>query len=316
MILKKINRKPLSLLALIILAIAIVAILASWQFAPPRLKVPPSYKDVAYTTTAGTQKLDIFLPAGKGPFPLVINIHGGAFKFGDKGMVDPLLGKALLEHGYAIASIDYRMSREAKFPAAVLDAKAAVRYLRANAAKYGLDPNKIVAFGQSAGANIAAMLGTTSGQTEFDDPNLGNAGVSSDVQAVIDWFGPTDFSKMDEQAKAQGCSAQEQSHNAADSPESEYLGKPVQQAGDLVTKANPITYIGKNVPPFLIQNGENDCTVPVAQSKLLADALKAAGAAVQYDLLKGVGHGDRGTPVFQSQDNIQKILQFLSTKLK
>lgn len=316
MILKKRNRKPLSLLARIVVVIAIVSIFASGQFAPPRLKVPPSYKDVAYSTTAGTQKLDIFLPAGNGPFPLVINIHGGAFKFGDKGMVDPLLGKALLEHGYAIASIDYRMSGKAKFPAAVQDAKAAVRYLRANAAKYGLDPNKIVAFGQSAGANIAAMLGTTSGQTEFDDPNLGNAGVSSDVQAVIDWSGPTDFSKMDEQAKAQGCSTREQSHNAADSPESEYLGKPVQQAGDLVTKANPITYIGRNVPPFLIQNGENDCTVAVAQSKLLADALKAAGADVQYDLLKGVGHGDRGTPVFQSQDNIQKILQFLSTKLK
>lgn len=299
-----------------ILALTVVAlILSGRQFGPPRLEIPPSYKDLAYTPVSGTQKLDLYLPAGKGPFPLILNIHGGAFKFGDKGMVDPLLGKALLENGYAIASIDYRMSGEAKFPAAVQDAKAAVRFLRTNAAKFNINPNKIVAFGQSAGANIAAMLGTTSGVAEFDDAKLGLAGVSSGVAAVIDWFGPTDFAKMDAQAKEQGCSAAEQSHNNADSPESLYLGKPVPQASNLVRKANPITYITKNAPPFLIQNGENDCTVPVAQSKLLADALKAAGGDVHYDLLKGVGHGDRGTPVFQSEENIRNILKFLASKL-
>jgi acetyl esterase/lipase len=289
--------------------------LSGCHFGAARMEVSPLYKDVAYAGASGAQKLDLYIPTGKGPFPVIVNIHGGAFKFGDKHIDDPLLGKALLKHGYAIASIDYRQSGEAKFPAAVRDAKAAVRYLRANAARFNIDPNKMVAFGQSAGANIAAMLGTTVGVAEFDDAALGNADVSSKVQAVIDWFGPIDFGKMDAQAKEQGCPDAEQLHKAADSPESLYLGKTVPQAGDLVRKANPITYIGKNVPPFLIQNGDNDCTVAVAQSKLLADALKAAGGDVHYDLLKGVGHGDSGKAVFQSEENIQKILEFLADKL-
>ena len=104
------------------------------------------------------------------------------------------------------------------------DAKAAVRFLRANAAEYNLNPDKIAAFGQSAGGNLASMLGTSGDVAEFDDPSLGNAGVSSRVQAVINWFGPNDFAVMDEQAKAQGCSASDQTHSAADSPESKYLG--------------------------------------------------------------------------------------------
>ena len=164
--------------------------------------VAPAHKDVAYADASSTQKLDLYLPAGAGPFPVIVNIHGGGFKLGDKGMVDDASGKAFLAAGYAIASIDYRLSGEAKFPAAVLDAKAAVRFLRANAAKYNLNPDKVVAFGQSAGGNIASMLGTTGNVAEFDDPSLGNAGVSSRVQAVINWFGPNDFAQMDAQAKA------------------------------------------------------------------------------------------------------------------
>jgi acetyl esterase/lipase len=152
---------------------------------------------------------------------------------------------------------------------------------------------------------------------EFDDPSLGNAGSSSRVQAVINWFGPTDFGQMDAQAKAQGCSASEQTHNAADSFESLYLGAAVPSAPDLVRQANPITYISQDDPPFLIQKGEQDCTVPVENTKMLADALTAAGLDVQYTLLPGVGHGDGWfTPVFQSEENIQRVLDFLNTKLK
>ncbi len=276
----------------------------------------PTYKDVAYVDSAGTQKLDLYVPTGAGPFPVVVNIHGGGFKLGDKSMVDQALGKRLLDAGYAIASIDYRLSGEAQFPAAVLDAKAAVRFLRANAAQYKLNPDKIAAFGQSAGGNLASMLGTSGDVAEFDDPSLGNAGVSSRVQAVINWFGPTDFGQMDAQAKAQGCSASDQKHNEADSFESVYLGAAVPAVPELVQKANPITYISSDDPPFLIQKGDQDCTVPVENTKMLADALTAAGLDVQYDLLVGVGHGDGWfTTVFQSESNIQTVLDFLNTKL-
>ena len=283
---------------------------------PANLSVTPTHKDVAYTLTEGTQKLNLYLPAGDGPFPVVLNIHGGGFKFGDRSMVSAALGQALLDAGYAIASVDYRLSGEATFPSAVQDVKAAVRFLRANAAEYKLDPDKIGAFGFSAGGNLASMLGTTGDVAEFDDPALGNEGVSSRVQAVVDWYGPTDFSQMDAQAKAQGCGTSDQKHGAADSFESLYLGATVSEASELVQKANPISYITPDDPPFLLQKGDQDCTVPVGQSQLLADALQAAALDAQFDLLSGVGHGDSGTPVFESADNVQVVIDFLNTKLR
>ncbi len=285
--------------------------------APPKV-ITPTLTNIAYATASGTQMLDLYLPEGNEPFPVVINIHPGGFFTGDKDMVPGTPGKAMLEAGYAIASINYRLSGEATFPAAVQDAKAAVRFLRANAAEYKLNPDKIAAFGQSAGGNLASMLGTSGNIAEFDDPSLGNAGISSRVQAVINWFGPNDFAVLDEQAKAQGCSASDQTHSAADSPESKYLGAPVPTVPDLVNQANPITYITEDDPPFLVQKGDQDCTIAIENTKMLADALAAAGLDVRYDLLQGVGHGDgfgSTTPVFESEENSQALVDFLNTKL-
>ncbi|NTU79995.1 MAG: alpha/beta hydrolase [Chloroflexales bacterium] len=277
----------------------------------------PAFADVAYASASATQKLDVYLPEGDGPFPVVVNLHAGGFKFGDKGMIPGSIGQALLDAGYAVVGVNYRLSGEAPFPAAVLDARAAVRFLRANAAKYKLDPNHIAAFGQSAGGNLAAMLGTVAESKSFDDASLGNTGVASAVQAVVDWFGPTDFGQMDAQAAAQGCAASDQTHGAADSFESAYLGAPVATSPKLVAQANPITYIDGAEPPFLVQKGEQDCTVAVENTRMLADALQAAGVTVEYDLLPGVGHGDTGSaPVFEGQANIQRVLAFLDAHLK
>jgi acetyl esterase/lipase len=244
---------------------------------------------------------------------VVINIHGGGFKFGDKGMLSEITGKALLKAGYAVASIDYRVSGEAQFPAAVQDAKAVVRFLRANAAKYNLNPDKMAVFGQSAGGNIAAMVGVTGDINDYDDASLGNAGVSSKVQAVIDQYGPTDFLQMDAQAKAQGCSANDQTHNDASSFESAYIGAAVQTVPDQVKKSNPITYISKNTPAFLIQKGDQDCTVPVENTKMLADALSAANLDVTYTSLAGAGHGGEQ---FETDENLALMMSFLDKFLK
>jgi acetyl esterase/lipase len=284
---------------------------------PPKV-ITPTIADIPYASVSSSQVLDLYIPAGAGPFPVVVNIHPGGFFSGQKDMVPGTPGKALLAAGYAIASINYRLSGEAKFPAAVQDAKAAVRFLRANAAKYNLNPDKIAAFGQSAGGNIAAMLGTSAGVAELEGAELGNSSYSSKGQAVIDWFGPTDFTEMDAQAKAQGCSASDQTHSAVDSPESKYLGAAVPTVPDLAKKANPITYISKDTPPFLIQKGDQDCTVPIENTKMLADALNAAGLDVHFDLLKNVGHGDgfgSSTPVFESDSNSQNLVNFLNSKL-
>jgi acetyl esterase/lipase len=278
----------------------------------------PTYKDVAYASVSKTQTLDIYLPKGEGPFPVVINIHGGGFALGDKGMLSSTVGQALLDAGYAVVSLNYRLSGEAIFPAAVQDVKTAVRFLRANAAQYKLDPERFAAFSQSAGGNLASMIGLSAGVAELEGAEMGNADVSSQVQAVINWFGPSDFTVMDEQAKAQGCGSSDQTHNAADSFESKYLGAAVPTVPELAQKANPISYITPNAPPFLVQKGDQDCTVAIESTKMLADALAAKGLDVHFDLLKNVGHGDPmtgGTKVFESDANIQALIAFLNSKL-
>lgn len=275
----------------------------------------PDHADLAYAALSPAQTLDIYLPDGDGPFPLVINIHGGGFRMGDKDMLDAPIARALLDKGIAVASIDYRLSGEARFPAAIEDAKAAVRFLRANAARYRLDPGRFLAFGQSAGGNLASLVGTTGNAATFDNPALGHAGVPSNVVAVIDWFGPSDFGQMDAQARQQGCPAD---HGAADSPESTYLGAPIATAPEKVRAANPITYIDPQDPPFLLQKGSEDCMVPVGQSLVLAEALRKAGVPVTYEVLEGAGHGDMGLwqPVFLSKGNVERVVAFAEQHLK
>jgi acetyl esterase/lipase len=258
-----------------------------------------TYSDVAYASTSASQVLDIWLPEGAtGPVPLVVFVHGGAFMGGDKAMEGGNVA-SVLAAGYAAASLNYRLSGEALFPAAVQDVKAAVRFLRANASEYGLDPDRLAAWGESAGGNLVAMIGTTGDQaTILDDPALGNADVSSAVQAVVDLYGPTDFLQMDAQfaaAPPAACNGQVQAHDPADSPESAYLGAAIQTVPDAAAAANPITYISTatSLPVFLIAHGDSDCLVPNQQSQILQDALQAAGATSTYNLVAGAGHGDQ-----------------------
>lgn len=278
----------------------------------------PSHGGLVYAPLSKAQALDLYLPKGEGPFPLLINIHGGGFMLGGKEMLDAAVARAFLDAGFAVASVDYRLSGEAKFPAAVQDVKAAVRFLRANAGKYRLDGGRFLAFGQSAGGNLASMLGSSDGEAMFEDAALGNAGVSSRVQAVIDWFGPTDFGRMDEQAREQGCLESAQRHGEFHSPESRYLGAPLAEVPEKVRQANPATYATKDDPPFLLQKGERDCMVPVGQSRLLHDALKAAGVAAELEIIEGAGHGDMGSSVarFLSEENVARLVAFAKAALK
>ena len=168
-------------------------------------------------------------------------VHGGGFMMGDKGDGAGLSGvDQLLAAGYAVASINYRLSAEAKYPAQINDAKAAVRFLRANAAKYNLNPDKFGAWGASAGGSLVSLLGTTCGVAELEGADLGNADQSSCVQAVVDWFGPIDFLKMDEQFAGTSCPP---NHNDASSPESQLVGAAIQTVPDLVKTTNPMNYI-------------------------------------------------------------------------
>jgi acetyl esterase/lipase len=246
-------------------------------------------RDLAYIPDGHErQKLDLYLPRQKddaGPLPLIVWVHGGAWRAGSK---ENCPSARFLRQGYAAASINYRLSQHAIFPAQIEDCKAAIRYLRANADKYNIDPNRIGVWGASAGGHLVALLGTAGDVKEFDKgPNLH---VSSRVQAVCDFFGPTDLTKMSDFASTMD-------HDAPDSPESLLVGGPVQENKEACKRANPITYVNKDDPPFLICHGDKDMLVPRNQSVLLNDALKKAGVNVKFHTVKGGGHGFRDPEV-------------------
>ncbi|MDO1445538.1 alpha/beta hydrolase [Rhodocytophaga aerolata] len=272
------------------------------------------WNDLAYASVSAAQKLDIRLPAtGKGPFPVIVAIHGGAFRTGDKGDVQLSSVFEGVNRGYAVVSINYRLSGEAKSPKMVHDVKAAIRWVRAHAQTYNIDKNKIAVWGPSAGGHLAALLGTSGDVAELEDLSLGNPEESSRVQAVVDWFGPINFLTMDDQFHMLGVEGM--LHNTPDSPESAIIGKPITQAAEEVKLIDPQTYISADCPPFFIQHGTKDPLIPYLQSVVLADALyKVIGKEkVQVALLEGAGHGGS---LFDDPENLHKVYAFLDKHLK
>jgi len=270
--------------------------------------------DLPYANISIAQKLDIYLPGqGDGPFPVILNIHGGAFAIGDKRDIHlvPLLKG--LEHDYAVVSVNYRLSGEAIFPAGLQDLKASIRWIRANQARYPLDGDRIAAFGGSAGGNFAAMLCLTASVTELDDLSLGNPEYPCHIQAAVDWFGPTNFLEMDQQLAENGFGYG--SHSDADSPESRYLGAKLSDVPIKVELANPMTYIHEHMPPILIQHGRLDTLVPVQQSIMFVEKLEkyVSHDRFEFDILEGAGHGD---PLFETEENMRRVFSFLDKHLK
>jgi len=275
------------------------------------------FLDISYANQSPAEKLDIYLPElGEGPFPVIISIHGGAFMGCDKAdsQLIPMLDG--LKRGYAVVAVNYRLSGEAHFPALVHDVKAAVRWIRANAAQYQLKPNQIAAWGGSAGGYLSAMLGTSAGIVELENLDMGNRNQPSDIQAVVDWFGPTDFLKMDEQLAASALGpATGQEHNGVNSPESLLLGQKITEIPERVKTANPETYIRPNAPPFLIQHGTKDAVVPVQQSIEFAEKLKEV-LGEQMVTLKLIENGEHADPKFETHENVTMVLDFLDQFLK
>jgi acetyl esterase/lipase len=272
--------------------------------------------DIPYADQSPTQKLDIYLPDDiAGSKPVIISIHGGAFMGCDKSDMQIMPMLEGLKRGYAVVAVNYRLSWEAKFPALVQDVKAAVRWIRANASHYEFNPQRVAAWGGSAGAYLASMLGTSAGTPELEDMSMGNPEQPCNVQTVVAWFGPTDFLKMDEQLAANGFfPQQDQSHNGANSPESLLLGQKITDVPELVTRANPETYIRPGAPPFYLQHGTKDCIVPVQQSVNFAAKLsKTLGEdRVKLELIQDAEHAD---PRFESPENVNKVLEFLDKHL-
>ena len=230
-------------------------------------------------------KLDLYLPANGTNLPLLVWVHGGAWMGGNKERPPAL---PLLREGFAVASINYRLSQHAKFPAQLEDCKAAIRWLRAHAGEYGINPERIGAWGASAGGHLVALLGTTGDTKEFEvGENLDH---SSSVQAVCDFFGPSDFLQI-------GKMPSDLDHDAPDSPEAKLIGGAIHDEKEKARRANPIIYITESDAPFLILHGDRDRTVPINQSELLQEALEKQGVESTFHVVKGAGHGFSGPEI-------------------
>jgi len=219
-----------------------------------------------------------------------------------------------LDRDYAVVCINYRLSHEAIFPAQIYDCKTAVRFVRAHADEYNFDPDRVAAWGSSAGAHLCALLGTSAGNIALEDLSMGWADYSSHVDLVVDWFGPTEnFLKMDEELAASGSGVPD--HSLADSPESLLLGQKITEVPELVQFASPMTYITEDVPWFLIQHGSLDQLVPVEQSINFAKRIEeiAGEEKVILEILDGCIHADAA---FFSDENVTRVYEFLDSKLK
>jgi len=276
-------------------------------------------KNINYAgTSSASQTLDLLLPANALlPLPLVVRIHGGGFSSGDKaGEETGTAASAILAKGYALASVNYRLSGQALFPAGVQDVKAAVRWLRAHAAQYGLDTDRFASWGESAGGYMAVMLGVTGDQaTVFDDDSLGNPGVSSAVAAVVDWYGPVDLATMDSQQTAHppaGCPSSWLQHTPASSPEGTWLGGALNTpaVSTKLSQANLISYLAtaKTLPFFIIAQGDDDCQVPWGQSQELSDALAKVGNTANLNIIPGYSHGDSRFETTQSAPDLTLLV--------
>jgi acetyl esterase/lipase len=260
-----------------------------------------AHRDLVYATVDGVPlKLDLYLPLNAAkPMPLVIFVHGGSWRVGTRG---DSMALQMIPFGFAVADIEYRFSQQAVFPAQIHDCKAAVRWLRANAFKYGLNPDKIGAWGSSAGGHLVALLGTTAGNPELEG-NEGNPKVSSRVEAACDFFGPTDFLDMDEQG------IDEEGRKAIGDVAAKLIGGPILDNREKARQASPVFYVDARACPFLIVHGGSDRLVPVGQSKELDEALRKAGVESTLVVVPGADHG------FLDADVIRRVGAFFRSHL-
>jgi acetyl esterase/lipase len=266
-----------------------------------------AYGNIPYANdTSRFHLLDIYLPANTSkPLPVVIWIHGGAWqlndKYADMGYMKNTV-KAFLDSGYAIASIDYRYSTVAPFPAQIQDCNQAIQFLYDHASTYKLDKNKFALIGFSAGGHLASLLGLSNNNTVTAFYNGGKK-TSFKINMVLDFYGPSDFVAMSTREKT----------TEPNSPESVLLGASIIERPDIAKFASPVTYVDKNDPPFLIVQGEKDESVPFTQSVLLYSYLKLAGVKNELMIVAGAPHYG---PMFDSEDIRAKVFYFLRTYVR
>ncbi len=302
--------KPLRLLAALLALSLSLPLVAQTKPSPALPPGVTAQRDINYADSSNkAQFLDLFLPPNPDakPLPLIVFIHGGGWQGGDKSHN---LALPFVPRGYAAASINYRFSQEAVFPAQIHDCKAALRWLRAHADKYHLDKDRVGVWGDSAGGHLVALLGTTGDVKELEGDVGKHLDQSSRVQCVVDFFGPTDMSLFWEHAEPVTNIFKAKPN---ESPISKLFGGPVAEKKDIVHLANPVAFVTPDDAPTLIIHGDQDALVPLAQSQILVDALKKANIEVHLEVLEGANHGG---PAFGKPSINSMIIEFFDNHLK
>ncbi len=262
-------------------------------------------RDLQYVQNGtAQQRMDLYLSGANRIAPLIVFIHGGGWKSGSKK--DPPC-QFLLESGYAVASIDYRLAPNSVFPAQLEDCKAAIRWLRANAGKYGYGKDPIGAWGISAGGHLAALLGTSANVGEFEKVGQ-HKEYSSGVQAIVDWYGPVDLCSL--------LKRRMQMDPLGDLKRTsiyQLFGKSILENSEDADAANPVKYISSNDAPFLIIHGDRDTVVPLDQSRLLYEALREKGISAELRIVHGGQHGGKA---FENRELERIMIRFYDKHIK
>lgn len=258
----------------------------------------PDFKDVVYATIDGKDlKLDVYLPRGVTRPPLLVWVHGGAWQFGNKEKV-PVVFR---DKGFAIASLDFRQSTEAKFPGCVHDIKAAIRFLKASAGKYGYRKERMAIGGDSSGGHLAAMVGVTGGVSALEGTVGDHLNESSRVEAIVDYYGASNLETILSQSTPHGLNVR--------TPALELLlGALPDKNSELARLASPVTHVDDHDPPLLLIHGDQDKQMPINQSHELEGKYRASNLDVEFLVVHGAGHGGQA---FYSGSTLDTALAFL-----
>lgn len=261
----------------------------------------PAHSDVEYARVDGQPlRLDIYQPESSASNPLIIWVHGGAWRAGSKDRM-PIGG--MLDHGYAIASVDYRLSTTARFPANIHDIKAAIRFLRANAKQYNLNADQFYVAGASAGGHLAALVGVSNGVRALEGTVGANGDTSSDVHAAVSFYGAANLQTILKQSTPHGLSVRVPALNLL-------LGGQPEKVPDLARLASPVAHVDRKDPPLMLLHGDQDPQMPINQAHELHGAYRKLNLPVRFEVIHGAAHGGSA---FYDSETLKHVAEFLKT---
>lgn len=261
--------------------------------------IAPDFSDVIYGTVDDMDLgLDIYMPPGVDSPPLIVWVHGGAWQAGSKSGGVPL---QFLDHGYAIASLDFRQSTDAQFPAMIHDIKGAIRFLRGHTDDYGYSDERIAISGASSGAHLALLVGVTNGHAELEGDVGGHLDISSDVQAIVSYFAATDLTTILDQSTPRGLGVREPALQ-------QLLGTLPADGPEIAQLASPVYHVDANDPPLLLLHGDRDFQMPINQAHQMEGEYESLGLDVFFDVVHGSAHGGDG---FYEPEHLDRAVAFL-----